>query len=70
MSSQQNPGLLAQFFESFFGISWSSEEQSEEMKRAPICSACHNPVKATSEGGWRCSYHPNANVIERDGSHG
>lgn len=66
MSSQQSPGLLAQFFESFFGISWRSEEEGRaEAAQAPLCKACHNPVKRNKAGLWGCPHHPNAPLIER-----
>jgi|GEM_PF-2467765 len=66
MSSQQSPGLLAQFFESFFGISWRFEEdEGADGAPPPLCSACQNTVKRTKEGQWRCAHHPNASMIER-----
>ena len=69
MSSQQRPpSLIAQFFESFFGISWVTDESAAtEEATAPLCSACRNPTKrASAPSEWRCPYHPQAALIERD----
>ena len=67
MSSQQRPGLIAQFFESFFGISWVTvDEAADEEALAPLCAACRNPTRrAQSATGWACPYHPRASLIER-----
>jgi len=66
MSSQQGPGLIGQFFEYFFGVTWQSEEgQDHRDSNAPLCSACKNPVKrASPESQWRCPHHPKASLIE------
>ena len=63
--AEQKMGILAQFMEYFFGVSWVKEEVDHAALGAPRCSACHNyATRADESEPWRCPHHPRAALIE------